>query len=173
MNRRTARYAVTVSILLAVTAPTVTACGGRPHPTPARPPATHATAATSPATPADDGDDGAQPETSTTPDPAALDVIAAFATAWARPDLSQQQWYAGVARTAAPAFAARLASVDPSRVPATRITGAPTVTAATASSVVADVGTDAGPITVTCARYEGRWLVVDVQPPERSPTATP
>ncbi|MGI5238642.1 hypothetical protein [Dactylosporangium sp. CA-139066] len=168
MTAHPGRRLVTVSILLAVTAAALTACG-RAGQRPTTPPATATTGVagtTAPVEADDDGDDGAQPDTSAAPDPAALDVITAFATAWTRPDLDQQHWYTGVARYAAPAYAAELATVDPAMGPATRITGPPTVTSATTDAVVAAVGTDAGPITITCVRYDSRWLVVDVQPPE-------
>ncbi|MFG2042233.1 hypothetical protein [Dactylosporangium sp. NPDC048998] len=177
MTLRPGRTVVTAGILLAVIAAALTACTNRPAPNQTAPAtATTTTAGTHPSVDADDGDDsddGAQPDTAAAPDPAALDVIAAFATAWARPDLDQQHWYTGVAGLAAPAYAARLATVDPAMVPATRITGPPTVTSATTASVVANVGTDAGPITITCVRYDGRWLVTDVQPPEHPTGATP
>ncbi|WP_432832740.1 hypothetical protein [Dactylosporangium sp. CA-092794] len=116
--------------------------------------------------------DGAQPDTSAPTEPAALDVITAFAPAWARPGLDQPRWYADVARYATPAYAAPLPTVDPATVPATTITTTPAVTSSTSGAVAADSGTDAGPITVTCIQLDGHWLVVEVEPSEPDPEAT-
>ncbi|GAA3250703.1 hypothetical protein ACFO1B_44080 [Dactylosporangium siamense] len=175
MNHHIARYTVTASVLLAVTAAALTGCSSHPRHAPTTTPAvtTAPTAEDGGAHQEDDGDDGAQPDTSTTANAAALDVISAFMTAWARPGLDQRRWHADVARYTSPTYADKLATVDPAGVPATQVTTAPAVRTATAGAVVADVGTDAGPITVTCVRLNGRWLVVNVEPPEPHPEATP
>ena len=177
LSRSMARYTVTASILLAVTAAALSGCLSRPHRSPTATPATTASAGTlgadDHAHADDDGDDGAQPDASTAADSAALDVISAFMTAWARPGLDQRRWHADVARYSTPAYADTLATVDPAAVPATQITAAPVPRTATAEAVVAVVGTDAGAITVTCVRLNGRWLVVNVEPPGPDPEATP
>ncbi|MEV6924002.1 hypothetical protein AB0M46_05740 [Dactylosporangium sp. NPDC051485] len=175
LSRSMAWYTVTASILLAVTATALSGCVSRPHRGPATAPSTTASAGTTGADDnahQDDGDDGTQSDESTTADPAALDVISAFMTAWARPGLDQRRWHADVARYSTPAYADKLATVDPAAVPATQITGAPMSCTATADAVVAVVATDAGPITVTCVRLNSRWLVVNVEPPEPDPEAT-
>ncbi|MFI7510860.1 hypothetical protein ACIBSS_28980 [Micromonospora aurantiaca] len=60
---------------------------------------------------------------------------------------------------AVPAYADLLATVDPTNVPATRVTGAEPVVTATAQRVDVDVSTDAGVLRVVCVRSGARWLV--------------
>ncbi|MEV6925534.1 hypothetical protein AB0M46_13690 [Dactylosporangium sp. NPDC051485] len=86
----------------------------------------------------------------------------AFVTAWARPDLPASDWHATVAPLAVPAYANKLSTVDPSRVPATRVTGPAVTVSATASAVLLDVPTDAGTVRVSVVLQDRRWLVDDL-----------
>ncbi|MFV2021724.1 hypothetical protein [Micromonospora sp. LOL_023] len=109
--------------------------------------------------PGGDGHDVGAPVAPAPPVQAAP-VAAAFATAWARPDLTAQAWWQGVAALCDDGFAAALRTVDPAQVPATRVTGQPVVVEAPeAGAAVYDVPTDAGTLTVTLSDVGGRWVV--------------
>ncbi|MEV4826487.1 hypothetical protein [Micromonospora sp. NPDC049274] len=57
-------------------------------------------------------------------------------------------------------FADALRTVDPARVPATRVTGRPVAAQGpTEGAAVYEVATDAGTLTVTLAAVGGRWRV--------------
>jgi hypothetical protein len=92
---------------------------------------------------------------------AARRVAAAFATAWARPDLPAATWWRGVAAYAEPGYAELLRSVEPANVPASRVTGTARTVRAAAGLVVVDVPTDAGTCRVTVADTAGtgEWKV--------------
>ncbi|MEU7935255.1 hypothetical protein [Micromonospora echinofusca] len=106
----------------------------------------------------DHGDEGA---------PAALPqaaqaprVVAAFAVAWARPDLPADVWWQRVAPHCEVGFARALRTVDPAQVPARQVTGRPAVKQAPkAGAAVYEVPTDAGTLIVTLAALAGRWVV--------------
>ncbi|WP_433121932.1 hypothetical protein [Micromonospora sp. CA-246542] len=96
------------------------------------------------------------------PPPAAqaAPVVVAFAAAWARPDLPADAWWRGVSRMCDDGFAQALRSVDPARVPATRVTGRPVAKQGpSGDTAVYEVATDAGALTVTLGVIEGRWRV--------------
>ncbi|MET7391880.1 hypothetical protein ABZS66_00065 [Dactylosporangium sp. NPDC005572] len=101
--------------------------------------------------------------------PQAIQAAVAFVTAWARPDLDQLAWLAGVIAFAMPEYAAVLASVDPANVPAHRVTGLATPRTATADAAEVDVPTDTGPIRVALVLRDGRWVVADLHPAEDTP----
>ncbi|MFG1955050.1 hypothetical protein [Micromonospora sp. NPDC048830] len=106
----------------------------------------------------DDHEDGAP----AAPPPAAqaAPVAAAFAAAWARPDLPAEAWWRGIAVVCDEGFARALRTVDPARVPATRVTGRPVAKQAPkGGAAVYEVATDAGTLTVTLASVGGRWVV--------------
>ncbi|MEU6077545.1 hypothetical protein [Micromonospora sp. NPDC047074] len=86
-------------------------------------------------------------------------VVAAFAAAWARPDLSAAVWWKRVAPHCEEGFARALRTVDPAQVPATQVTGRPSVKQAPKAAAVYEVPTDAGTLTVTLAAVNGRWMV--------------
>lgn len=90
----------------------------------------------------------------------AAPVAAAFAAAWARPELPAETWWQRVASHCDEGFARALRTVDPARVPATRVTGRPVATQAPKDgAAVYEVATDAGTLTVTLAGVGGRWVV--------------
>ncbi|MEV6527682.1 hypothetical protein AB0M43_37745 [Longispora sp. NPDC051575] len=96
-------------------------------------------------------------------DPAATQVALAFADAWVNTAVPAEQWRAGVQKLATPGYAALLGTVDPARVPASRITGSPTVVSSDSVSTAVRVPTDAGPVLVVVTRASGTWLVATVQ----------
>ncbi|MGN9806583.1 hypothetical protein [Micromonospora sp. L32] len=106
-------------------------------------------------------DDHHHDQSPAAPPPAqATFVAAAFAAAWARPDLPPQVWWRGVAATCDEGFARVLRTVDPAQVPATQVTGRPVAKQAPkGGTAVYEVATDAGTLSVTLAGVDGRWVV--------------
>ncbi|WP_239098453.1 hypothetical protein [Micromonospora qiuiae] len=106
----------------------------------------------------DHGDD--RPPVAPPPAAQAAPVAAAFAAAWARPDLPAETWWRGVASRCDEGFAHVLRTVDPARVPATRVTGRPVAKQAPKNgAAVYEVTTDSGTLTVRLAGVGGRWVV--------------
>ena len=159
--RPTAQAALTLATLLAL----IAACGS-----PAQPGAAGASTVPSFAGPiptvssspqhGSDRPGAEQPARSTaSPPAAALNAAYRFAAAWVRGDLPRAQWYAGVEPLCSPAFAARLRTVDPGNVPASRVTGTARTSSSHPNTVVTAVPTNGGVLSVTVTRYNGRWLV--------------
>ncbi len=113
--------------------------------------------------------DDIEEATNAPPAPQALAVADAYVRAWARPDLDAATWLAATTRYATPQYGELLATVDPTHVPARRVTGPPTAVSSTTVVVVVDVPTDAGAVRVTCTNVAGRWLVATVDPPGTTP----
>lgn len=89
-------------------------------------------------------------------------VAAGFAAAWIRADLPADRWWSAVAPFCEAGFARRLRTVDPSNLPATRVTGTPVQVSPPVNGVaVFTVTTDGGVLVVTVAAGNGRWLVTD------------
>ena len=90
------------------------------------------------------------------PDP----VAAGFAAAWVHADLPADRWWSTVAPFCEAGFAQRLRTVDPSNLPATKVTGTPVQVSPPVNGVaVFTVTTDGGVLVVTVAAVNGRWLV--------------
>lgn len=85
------------------------------------------------------------------PSPQALDVASKWVAAWVKhpAGITNQQWLAQLKPYTTDEFLPQMSSVDPTNVPATKITGAVVSVDSTTSSVVADVPTDGGTIQVT------------------------
>lgn len=108
--------------------------------------------------------------------PRALSVTEGFMTAWARPNLTQPVWWAGVRPYLSVEVARSLASTDPARVPASKITGRPYPIAVSPSgehptSVESLVATNAGTMRVRAELVAGRW-VIGLLEPESLPRAS-
>jgi hypothetical protein len=89
-------------------------------------------------------------------------VVAGFAAAWVRADLPADRWWSAVAPFCDTGFAQRLRTVDPSNLPATKVTGTPVqVSSPAGGPAVFTVATDGGVLVVTVAAANGRWLVTD------------
>lgn len=89
--------------------------------------------------------------------PAAVQAAAAWASAWvAHPDgITSQQWLAALRPYTTDEYLGLLGTVDPSKVPATRVTGPPTPTRVAPASVQVSIPTDTITLVV---------LVVDTGP---------
>lgn len=139
---------------------------------PARP------ATPAPAPPPLDGEGGAgeDPDSASAvaPDKASVrqarDRARAFMRAFARTDLPQEQWWAGVAGYFTPAAAAIYRNVDVANVPVHRVNEriVKLVKGSTRYRAVVTVGTDIGAYTVTLVRAAGDWLVERTTPPDDS-----
>lgn len=113
----------------------------------------------------DSGDeDGVGVAASSPAAPAAVAAALAFVTAWARPELAPDRWYAGVREVVIPQYARLLADTDPASVPAHSVVGPAQVLSSTTAVVVAVVATDAGEVQVTVVHVGGRWLVATARP---------
>lgn len=100
--------------------------------------------------------------TDSTPPPERLAVVTAteFATAWARPDLTQEQWWAGVSPWCARQLAPILRTTDHARIPARKVTGAPQLLGQRETGQLRyTVPTDAGPLKLTIIAEDGSWKV--------------
>ena len=95
-------------------------------------------------------------------DPAALDVAVRWTRAWVRPaeGTTAAQWLAGLRPLTTEEYLGLLATVDPGNIPATTVTGPARAVRAAASSVRAEVPTDAVTLVVLVVRTElGEWRV--------------
>jgi hypothetical protein len=96
----------------------------------------------------------------TTPAPRDMLVVARrFSEAWARPTLTNEAWLDGINEYATNDFIASLKDVDPGRVPASDITGAPEVVSSRTDQAVVDVPTDTGKLRLTLVSLVGQWWV--------------
>jgi|GEM_PF-5769147 len=89
---------------------------------------------------------------------AAVDTATQFANLWLNTDdVSEQQWLERLIPLATETTRQQLAGVDPANVPATELTGEPTISG---PSVVFD--TDRGLLTLTMTEDDGVWKVSGV-----------
>ncbi|NIH82323.1 hypothetical protein [Amycolatopsis viridis] len=99
--------------------------------------------------------------TSAAPDPAALQVARQWATAWAThpAGITNAQWLDGLRPLTTAEYLPEMSTVDPANIPATRVTGEPTVTKSYTSSVEVLVPTDGPKLSITVAKTTAGWLV--------------
>lgn len=96
--------------------------------------------------------------------PAALAVAARWSAAWVRPPdgTAAEQWIEGLRPSTTEEYLGVLATVDPSQIPATQVTGEPRALRVAANSVDVEVPTDALTLLVLVVRTEdGDWRVSD------------
>jgi hypothetical protein len=108
-----------------------------------------------------EGDDGeVAPTPSAYADDAEVRAAAlAFATAWIQRELTPQAWHVGVAAHATDLLAETLTDVDPAGVPATRLTGLPTIGLRTDLFAQVGVPADSGRLVLTLLKQDNEWLV--------------
>ncbi|AIJ21161.1 hypothetical protein [Amycolatopsis methanolica] len=99
--------------------------------------------------------------TSAVPDPAALQTAKQWATAWAThpAGMTTAQWLEGLRPLTTEEYLPEMSTVDPANIPATRVTGEPTVTKSYTSSVEVLVPTDGPKLSITVAKTPSGWLV--------------
>jgi hypothetical protein len=116
------------------------------------------------------------------PHTSAIGTAEAFATAWAKPNLAQSEWLAGIEQWSTPRLFQQLAFTDPAKVPATLITGEAGLVKYGKDWAWAwiQVPTNGGTIMLslvssspdTCTSICQTWLVNNVQPADQAPPAT-
>lgn len=128
---------------------------------------------TSPANPTPPVDMGATadpvPEAGTDSQAAAIDTAEKAITAFARPDLSYDEWINGLYPYLTQAGAAAYEDTDPARVPVRQVTGAGTILpASTEVALIVQVPTDAGLYNVSLSRPspDAPWLADRIRPAE-------
>lgn len=97
----------------------------------------------------------------------AQDQATAFMRAFARPDLSREDWYAGIAGFLSADAQEKYTTVDPRNIPATALTGeAVLADDSLVFLAVVEVPTDAGDFAVTLSRSEAGedWTVERAEP---------
>lgn len=134
-------------------------------------PAAAATTSAAPAPPPLDDDGPTEAASPATPDPAsgeqALVRATGFMRAFARTELPQQQWWAGVAGYFTPAAQPVYESTDVANVPVHRVDegSAKLLPGTTTYRAQVAVATDDGTYTVVLIRADGQWLVDRATPP--------
>jgi hypothetical protein len=88
-------------------------------------------------------------------------VAARWAAAWVRPadGTSTQEWLDGLRPTTTDEYLGVLSGVDPSNIPATRVTGEPRAVRVAPRSVQVEVPTDALTLLVLVTDTESGWRV--------------
>jgi hypothetical protein len=91
----------------------------------------------------------------------AVEVAARWAAAWIRPraGTTDQEWLEGLRATTTDEYLGVLSGVDPSNIPATRVTGEPRPVRVAASSVQVRVPTDRLTLLVLVVETEDGWRV--------------
>jgi hypothetical protein len=94
---------------------------------------------------------------------AAIDTALRWTRAWVRPPdgTTAQQWLDGLRPLTTPEYLGVLSSVDPSNIPATKVTGEAKAVAAAPQSVRVQVPTDALTLVVVVVDDAGTWRVAD------------
>ena len=97
------------------------------------------------------------------PDP--LPLATKFVTAWARPDLTTEQWWAGI-NAARPdeSLAQALGTTDPATVPATKVVGAAKVLEQNDGEARVEVTTDGPKVIVYLTLVDNVWYVANILP---------
>ena len=95
--------------------------------------------------------------------PAALQVIQEWGGAWVNHPvgMTNQQWLAQLQPYTEPEILPQLGTVDLANIPATQVTGAPTVINSYTSSVVATLPTNGGNLQITVVSTPQGWQVSD------------
>lgn len=93
--------------------------------------------------------------------PAALQVASRWSAAWLRPrtEVTTEQWLAGLAPYTSEEYLGVLAAVDPSNIPATRVTGQARPVRVSPRSLQVEVPTDALTLVVLVVDTEDGWRV--------------
>ena len=157
-----------------VAALTLAGCVNSNDPSPSLSPSSSPTVtSTSPANPTPPVDMGATadpvPEAGTDSQAAAIATAEKAVTAFARPDLSYDEWINGLYPYLTQTGAAAYEDTDPALVPVRQVTGAGTILpASTEVALIVQVPTDAGPYNVSLSRPspDAPWLADRIRPAE-------
>lgn len=102
----------------------------------------------------------AQP-TSAAPNPDALNVAKLWAQAWVNhpAGITNAQWLDTLRPYTTDEYLPQMSTVDPSNIPASRVTGDPVATTSFTSSVQVDIPTDGPKLSITVLRTDAGWRV--------------
>ena len=91
----------------------------------------------------------------------ALQVASRWAKAWVRPSdgTPRPEWLDGLRPTTTDEYLGVLAGVDPTNIPATRVTGAPKAVVVSPRSLQVKVPTDAVTLVITVVDTDDGWRV--------------
>ncbi|WP_236795961.1 hypothetical protein [Amycolatopsis sp. GM8] len=170
--RHLAGTAIAVAILvlaIGLVVPQLLGPGQRSTVTPARIPDPASTAAPRPAS----GSSSApmstrltaplvQP-TSAAPNPEALNIAKLWAQAWVNhpAGITNAQWLDGLRPYTTDEFLPQMSTVDPSNIPASKVTGDPSAAQSYTSSVLVVVPTDGPKLSITVAQTPAGWRVAE------------
>jgi hypothetical protein len=95
------------------------------------------------------------------PAPQALRVARSWAAAWVRhpPGTTRERWLQGLKPYTTAEYLARMHSIDVANIPATQVTGAPTVARSYTSSVDVEIPTDGPMLAISVVRTDSGWRV--------------
>lgn len=101
------------------------------------------------------------PEQQQPVDPAAMQTAVEFGTRWTHhpPGMPAEQYLAGLQPLVNPEYLLELSTVDPARIPDTRLVGPPTPIRATADTAEVSLPTDAQQVHLALARTPDGWRV--------------
>ncbi|GAA3541426.1 hypothetical protein GCM10022222_26320 [Amycolatopsis ultiminotia] len=101
--------------------------------------------------------------TSAPPSPEAIAVAKQWAAAWVHhpAGISNAEWLNGMRALTTEEYLPVMSTVDPSNIPATQVTGDPTVTSSYGSSVQVVVPTDGPQLSITVVKTDAGWRVAD------------
>jgi len=168
VRRRGIRHAVAALPLAA--ALTLTGCvtyGVTGPATPTAPTTPTATNPVNPSPPLDDATVEPVPEAAADSQAAAVETAEDAVAAYARPDLSYDEWIKGLYPYLTQAGAAAYEGTDPARVPVRQVTGEGTILpASTEVALIVQVPTDVGPYNVSLSRTspDASWLADRIRP---------
>ncbi|RJQ79531.1 hypothetical protein [Amycolatopsis panacis] len=97
------------------------------------------------------------------PSPEALTVAKQWATAWAHhpPGITNADWLNGMRALTTAEYLPVMSTVDPSNIPAGKVTGDPSVVSSYGSSVHVVVPTDGPKLSITVVKTDAGWRVAD------------
>ncbi len=98
-------------------------------------------------------------------------VAVEFTRAWTRTTLDPATWLAGLKPFVTTEYLSSLSTVDPARVPASRVVDAGRELSTSSQQALVQVGTDGGAMTATLVLRDGSWLVSDIEPANQPPGA--
>jgi hypothetical protein len=95
------------------------------------------------------------------PDPVALNIAKAWATAWVNhPDgMTNEAWRGGLKPYTTDEYLPQLSTVEVTNIPATQVTGDPTVVSSFTSSVQVVIPTNGPKLSITVVRTDAGWRV--------------
>lgn len=101
----------------------------------------------------------------------AVQVAVEFTRGWTRTTVDQAAWLAALKPFVTGDYFSVLSTVEPARVPASRVVDAGRQLSASGERAIVQVGTDGGTMSVTLVLQDRVWLVSDIEPANLPPGA--